>query len=111
MLLSTSGSYEAAVSSLSPLLWIVLILRYLVWWVVAQTVIVFPILFPIHYKLSPDNDPNFSKTSLLRGDISSLIQQEVKDRGRKLLWIHLVLIYWVTLSWIAAVSVLYLSHA
>lgn len=81
--------------------------NHIVWWILAQSLIVFPILFPIHYVFAPDNDEELATTSLLRAGISSLVADpDLKSKGRQLLWIHLVLLYWITFSWMGCMLVL-----
>jgi hypothetical protein len=76
-----------------------------VFWVLTQAIIVFPILFPIHYIYSTNSSVDYAKTSLLRGDIASLVADGANPKGKQLLWIHLILIYFVTFSWMLNVYV------
>src|SRR5258705_7038835 len=55
----------------------------------------FPILFPIHIDFS---DKSVSPMSMTRASISSLVGT---SKGRSLLWIHICLLFWLTLSWFA----------
>jgi len=55
----------------------------------------FPVLFPIHIDFS---DASISPKSMTRASISSLVGT---SKGRSLLWIHICLLFWLTLSWLA----------
>ena len=55
-----------------------------------------PILLPIHIHFSGDS---VSQRSMTRASISSLVGT---IEGTKLLWIHIILLFYVTLSWIAS---------
>jgi Cytosolic domain of 10TM putative phosphate transporter len=65
-----------------------------VWFTLAHTLTTFPILFPIHVEFS---DPSISSKSMTRASISSLVGT---SKGLSLLWIHVCLLCWITLSWI-----------
>jgi hypothetical protein len=67
----------------------------LVRFTLAQTLTTFPILLPIHVTFSDDS---VSPKSMIRASISSLVNTA---KGSSLLWIHLLLLIWVTLSWMA----------
>lgn len=54
----------------------------------------FPILFPIHVTFSDDS---VSPKSMTRASISSLVGTV---KGSSLLWIHLLLLIWVTFTWV-----------
>ena len=70
-------------------------LKYLpVWFTFAHTISTLPILFPIHLEFS---EGSISKKSMTRASISSLVST---TKGLSLLWIHLILLIWVTFSWI-----------
>jgi len=51
---------------------------------------------PLHIFYSPDN---ISSTSMIRASVSSL----VVSSGSRWLWVHAVLIWWVTITWTATV--------
>ena len=53
------------------------------------------ILLPIHVHFSSNS---VSPQSMTRASISSLVETQ---EGRSLLWIHICLLFWVTLTWIA----------
>ncbi|KAF7798415.1 hypothetical protein EIP86_009636 [Pleurotus ostreatoroseus] len=72
-----------------------LIIRSAVWFTLAHTFTTFPILLPIHVKFS---NPNVPSKSMTRASISSLVDT---PNGPSLLWIHLLLLIWVTVSWFA----------
>lgn len=66
----------------------------LVWFCMAHLLTTFPILFPIHVSFS---DASVPPKSMTRASISSLVGTE---KGLSLLWIHICLLFWVTLSWV-----------
>ena len=66
-----------------------------VWFTLLHTVTTFPVLFPIHVSFSEDE---ISPKSMTRASISSLV---TTTKGRSLLWIHVCLLFWLTLSWMA----------
>ncbi|KAJ3973244.1 hypothetical protein EV361DRAFT_78192 [Lentinula raphanica] len=70
-------------------------LRGCFWFILLQTCTTFPILFPIHVRFSSDS---ISPKSMTRASISSLVDT---TKGLSLLWIHICLLFWITLSWIA----------
>lgn len=49
---------------------------------------------PLHIFYSPDN---ISSTSMTRASVSSLVQSS----GQRWLWVHAVLVWWMTLTWLA----------
>jgi hypothetical protein len=65
----------------------------LVWFTLLHTLTTFPILFPIHVEFSEDT---VSPKSMTRASISSLV---TTAKGLSLLWIHICLLFWVTLTW------------
>ncbi|KAF8645225.1 hypothetical protein AX16_008052 [Volvariella volvacea WC 439] len=69
-------------------------LRGAFWFTLLHTLTTFPILFPIHVKFSDDE---ISPKSMTRASISSLVNT---DTGRSLLWVHICILFWVTISWI-----------
>lgn len=70
-------------------------LRGCFWFTLLHTLTTFPILFPIHVEFSGDDVPPRSMT---RASISSLVGTA---KGLSLLWIHICLLIWITLSWMA----------
>ncbi|KDR82888.1 hypothetical protein GALMADRAFT_134426 [Galerina marginata CBS 339.88] len=70
-------------------------LRGCFWFALTHSLTTFPILFPIHVEFSEDS---VSPKSMTRASISSLVGT---TKGLSLLWIHICLLFWVTLSWIA----------
>ncbi|KAJ3921149.1 hypothetical protein F5877DRAFT_36559 [Lentinula edodes] len=70
-------------------------LRGCFWFILLQTCTTFPILFPIHVKFSNDS---ISPKSMTRASISSLVDTTT---GLSLLWIHICLMFWIALSWMA----------
>lgn len=68
-------------------------LRGCFWFTLLQTCTTFPILFPIHVVFS---DGSISPESMTRASISSLVGT---TKGLSLLWIHICLLFWITLSW------------
>ncbi|KAF5360772.1 hypothetical protein D9756_004691 [Leucocoprinus leucothites] len=70
-------------------------LRGCFYFALLQTLTTLPILFPIHVRFSDDS---ISPKSMTRASISSLVGTST---GRSLLWIHICLLFWVTLSWMA----------
>ncbi|KAJ7288266.1 hypothetical protein C8J57DRAFT_1115702 [Mycena rebaudengoi] len=77
-------------------------LRGAFWFVLAHTLTTFLILFPIHVEFSEDS---VSKKSMTRASITSLV---ASHRGLSLLWIHICLLFWITLSWMG--TVLWICH-
>ncbi|KZT09143.1 uncharacterized protein LAESUDRAFT_695760 [Laetiporus sulphureus 93-53] len=68
-------------------------LRGCCWFTLAQTLTTLPILLPIHVIFS---DGSVSPKSMTRASISSLVGTA---KGLSLLWIHLLLLVWITISW------------
>ncbi|KAJ7095817.1 hypothetical protein B0H15DRAFT_827221 [Mycena belliarum] len=77
-------------------------LRGAFWFVLLHTCTTFPILFPIHVEFSEDS---VSRKSMTRASITSLV---ATDEGKKLLWIHITLLFWLTLSWMG--TLLWICH-
>ncbi|KAJ7175917.1 hypothetical protein C8R46DRAFT_1161021 [Mycena filopes] len=77
-------------------------LRGCFFFVLLHTVTTFPILFPIHVEFSADSVP---KKSMTRASITSLV---ATDKGLDLLWIHICLLFWITLSWMG--TLLWICH-
>ncbi|KAG7088362.1 hypothetical protein E1B28_012366 [Marasmius oreades] len=70
-------------------------LRGCFWFTLLHVLTTFLILFPIHLEFSEDD---ISPKSMTRASISSLVGSQ---HGKSLLWIHICLLFWITLSWIA----------
>ncbi|VDC00686.1 unnamed protein product [Peniophora sp. CBMAI 1063] len=70
-------------------------MRGCTWFACLHTFTTFPILLPIHVHFA---GPEVSIESMTRASISSLVETA---KGRSLLWVHLVLLFWVTGTWIA----------
>ncbi|KAJ7675759.1 hypothetical protein DFH06DRAFT_977107 [Mycena polygramma] len=68
-------------------------LRGCFFFILLHTFTTFPILFPIHVEFSEDS---ISKKSMTRASITSLV---ASPHGLSLLWIHICLLFWITLSW------------
>ncbi|KAG2033743.1 hypothetical protein BDR03DRAFT_1094176 [Suillus americanus] len=69
-------------------------LRGTLFFVLVHTFTTTPILLPIHVHFSLDG---VSLRSMTRASISSLVETQ---QGRSLLWIHICLLFWITLTWI-----------
>ncbi|THH23170.1 hypothetical protein EUX98_g8009 [Antrodiella citrinella] len=69
-------------------------LRGCFWFTFMHTLTTLPILLPIHVTFSDDS---VSPKSMTRASISSLA---ATSKGLSLLWIHLLLLIWITGSWI-----------
>ena len=74
-------------------LWLFIHLGQLVRFTLLHIFTTFPILFSIHVKFSDDS---VSPKSMTRASISSLVGTA---KGASLLWIHLLLLIWITFSW------------
>ncbi|THV00838.1 DUF221-domain-containing protein [Dendrothele bispora CBS 962.96] len=77
-------------------------LRGCFWFALLHTFTTFPVLFPIHLEFS---ESSVSPKSMTRASISSLVGT---DRGLSLLWIHICLLFWITLSWMA--TLFWITH-
>ncbi|KAJ7366938.1 hypothetical protein DFH08DRAFT_835992 [Mycena albidolilacea] len=77
-------------------------LRGCFFFVLLHTVTTFPILFPIHVRFS---DGSISQKSMTRASITSLV---TSPKGLSLLWIHICLLFWITLSWMG--TLLWICH-
>ncbi|KAJ7459911.1 hypothetical protein FB451DRAFT_1341703 [Mycena latifolia] len=77
-------------------------LRGAFWFVLLHTCTTFPILFPIHVEFSEDS---VSRKSMTRASITSLV---ATHEGLELLWIHITLLFWITLSWMG--TLLWICH-
>jgi len=64
----------------------------IVFYTLLQTAIVLPILLPLHMLYAPDN---IDSTSMLRAGIDGL----VSSSGSKWLWVHAVLVWWISITW------------
>ncbi|KAH7103405.1 hypothetical protein BKA62DRAFT_696841 [Auriculariales sp. MPI-PUGE-AT-0066] len=71
-------------------------LRGAFYFVLLHSLTTMPILLPIHIVFSPDN---VEISNIIRGSIASMVQGG--PTARKLLGIHVVLMLWVTVSWVA----------
>ena len=71
------------------------------WFALLHTFTTFPVLFPIHVVFSEGDSP----ASMTRASISSLTGTA---KGRSLLWIHLVIILWISITWM--ITLLWLAH-
>lgn len=69
-------------------------LRGCFWFTLLHTLTTLPILLPIHVTFAGDSVPPKSMT---RASITSLV---LTEKGLSLLWIHLLLIIWITLTWL-----------
>ena len=67
------------------------------WFTLLHTVTTLPILLPIHLVFA---DSTVSSKSLNRASLSALIMQL---RGKKLLWVHQIILYWLFVSWVATI--------
>jgi hypothetical protein len=67
------------------------------WFTLLHTITTLPILLPIHLVFA---DPTVSSKSLNRASLSTLIMQL---KGKKLLWVHQIVLYWLFVSWVATV--------
>ncbi|KAF9781625.1 hypothetical protein BJ322DRAFT_233934 [Thelephora terrestris] len=66
------------------------------WFALLHTFTTFPVLFPIHVIFSEgDGD---SSASMTRASISSLTDT---PKGKSLLWVHLIIILWISVTWMA----------
>ncbi|KAF8139509.1 hypothetical protein K438DRAFT_1911418 [Mycena galopus ATCC 62051] len=77
-------------------------LRGCLFFVLLHTFTTFLILFPIHVEFSDDS---ISPQSMTRASITSLV---TSAKGLSLLWIHICLLFWITLSWMA--TLLWICH-
>ncbi|RDX49881.1 hypothetical protein OH76DRAFT_1349897 [Lentinus brumalis] len=68
-------------------------LRGCFWFAVLQSFSTLLVLFPIHVTFS---DGTVSSKSMTRASISSLVTTE---KGLSLLWVHVVLLAWITFTW------------
>ncbi|WWC99807.1 hypothetical protein V866_006715 [Kwoniella sp. B9012] len=71
-------------------------LRGAFFYTLLQTVVIMPVLMPLHIIYSPRD---IAKTSMLRASVSSLVQSS----GSRWLWVHALLIWWITITWTATV--------
>ena len=62
------------------------------WFALLHTFTTFPVLFPIHVILSEKDSP----ASMTRASVSSLTDS---PKGRSLLWVHLIIIFWISITW------------
>jgi len=67
------------------------------WFTLLHTFTTLPILLPIHLVFA---DSTISSKSLDRASLSTLITQ---TKGKKLLWVHQIILYWLFVSWVATI--------
>ncbi len=67
------------------------------WFTLLHTFTTLPILLPIHLVFA---DSTVSSKSLNRASLSALIMQL---KGKKLLWVHQIILYWLFVSWVATI--------
>ncbi|KAG9124864.1 hypothetical protein FRC07_009950 [Ceratobasidium sp. 392] len=53
------------------------------------------VILPIHYILSP---PDIKRSDITRGSLTTLVSG-LTGRGRDILWVHMVMLIWITISW------------
>ena len=70
------------------------------WFALLHTFTTFPLLLPIHLVFSEGDSP----ASMTRASISSLTNTA---KGRSLLWIHLIVIFWISITWM--ITLLWIS--
>lgn len=70
-------------------------LRGCFWFAVLQSFSTLLVLFPIHVTFAGDD---VSPKSMTRASISSLVRT---SKGLSLLWVHMVLLVWITFTWFA----------
>ncbi|KAF9781182.1 DUF221-domain-containing protein [Thelephora terrestris] len=66
------------------------------WFALLHTFTTFPVLFPIHVIFSEGD--GVSPASMTRASISSLTET---PKGKSLLWVHLIIILWISITWMA----------
>jgi len=71
------------------------------WFALLHTFTTFPVLFPIHVVFSKGDSP----ASMTRASISSLTST---PKGKSLLWIHLIVLFWVSITWM--ITLLWVAH-
>ena len=62
------------------------------WFTLLHTFTTFPVLFPIHVVFSDGDSP----ASMTRASISSLTDT---PKGQSLLWVHLIILFWISITW------------
>jgi len=67
------------------------------WFTLLHSVTTLPILLPIHLVFA---DSTVSSKSLDKASLSALITQL---KGKKLLWVHQIILYWLFVSWVATI--------
>ncbi|KAK0487567.1 hypothetical protein IW261DRAFT_1448670 [Armillaria novae-zelandiae] len=77
-------------------------LRGCFWFALLHTLTTFPVLFPIHVEFS---EPTIDPKSMTRASISSLVSTK---QGKSLLWIHICILFWITLTWIG--TLFWIAH-
>ena len=73
---------------------IITLFHIAVWFTLVHTLTTLPILFPIHVEFS---EGDVSPASMTRASISSLV---ATTKGLSLLWVHMLLLIWITGTWI-----------
>ncbi|KDQ11413.1 hypothetical protein BOTBODRAFT_135721 [Botryobasidium botryosum FD-172 SS1] len=71
-------------------------IRACVWFLLLHTLTTLPILLPIHLVFSPSDVPS---TSMARASLSSLVDPSNGGRGLKLLYVHVIILSWVSVTW------------
>ena len=71
------------------------------WFELLHTFTTFPVLFSIHVAFSKED----STASMTRASISSLTKTA---KGKSLLWIHLIVLFWVSITWM--ITLLWVAH-
>ncbi|KIL63242.1 hypothetical protein M378DRAFT_80006 [Amanita muscaria Koide BX008] len=69
-------------------------LRGCLWFASLHSLTTFPVLFPIHLWFA---DISVSPESMTKASISSLVGT---PRGLSLLWIHILFLFWITITWV-----------
>ncbi|KIJ55842.1 hypothetical protein M422DRAFT_200178 [Sphaerobolus stellatus SS14] len=69
-------------------------LRACRWFVAIHTLTTFPIIFSIHVVFSPSD---VSIASIDKASISTAVED---DRGKHLLWVHVIVLYWIAITWV-----------
>ncbi|KAI0036449.1 hypothetical protein K488DRAFT_41147 [Vararia minispora EC-137] len=73
-------------------------LRGCAWFTLVHSLTTVAILLPVHVHFA---GPDASVASMTRASISALVETET---GHNLLWIHLILLFWITFSWIGTLA-------
>ncbi|CUA77112.1 CSC1-like protein HYP1 [Rhizoctonia solani] len=54
------------------------------------------VILPIHYLLAP---PEIKKSDINRGSVTTLVSGLPDERADKILWVHMGMVIWITISW------------